>query len=58
MSWSFPGGTVTENPPANEAIAEDEGSILGQEDPLEEELATRSRILARITPWTENHVGL
>ena len=26
---------------------------LGQEDPLEEEMATRSSILARETPWTE-----
>ena len=27
---------------------------LGQEDPLEEELATRSTILAWEIPWTEN----
>ena len=26
---------------------------LGQEDPLEEEMATHSSILAGITPWTE-----
>ena len=26
---------------------------LGQEDPLEEEMATHSSILARIMPWTE-----
>ena len=26
---------------------------LGQEDPLEEEMATHSSILARIIPWTE-----
>ena len=31
---------------------------LGPEDPLEEELATRSSILARITPWTEEPGGL
>ena len=27
---------------------------LGQEDPLEEEMATHSSILARRTPWTED----
>ena len=40
--------------PAN---AGDPGSIqvrsLGQEDPLEEEMATHSSILAWETPWTE-----
>ena len=29
MSWSFPGGTVTKNPPANQADAKDKGSISG-----------------------------
>ena len=27
---------------------------LGREDPLEEEMATHSSILAWITPWTES----
>ena len=31
---------------------------LGQEDPLEEEMATHSRILAWRTPWTEEPGGL
>ena len=31
---------------------------LGQEDPLGEEMATRSSILAGIIPWTENPGGL
>ena len=31
---------------------------LGQEDPLEEEIATHSRILAWRTPWTESLVDL
>ena len=35
-----------ENPPANAGDARDVGSILGQEDHLEEEIATRSSILA------------
>ena len=32
--------------------------FLGQEDPLKEEMATHSSILARITPWTEEPGGL
>ena len=40
---SFPGDAVVKNPPAN---AGDTGSILGWEDPLEEEMATGSNILA------------
>ena len=31
---------------------------LGQEDPLEKEIATHSRILAWIIPWTEEPGGL
>ena len=31
---------------------------LGQEDPLEEEMATHSSILARRIPWTEEPGGL
>ena len=31
---------------------------LGWEDPLEEEMATHSNILARIIPWTEESGGL
>ena len=30
---------------------------LGQEDPLEEVMATHSRILARRIPWAESLVG-
>ena len=36
----------------------DPGSILGQEDPLEKEMATHSRILAWKIPWTEKPGGL
>ena len=39
---------MIKNLPAN---AGDVGSILGQEDPLEEKLATHSSILAWRTPW-------
>ena len=31
---------------------------LGQEDPLEKEMATHSSILAWRIPWTEEHGGL
>ena len=50
LSWGFPGGSVVKNPPAN---AGDVGSIPGQEDPLEEEMATHSSTLAWEIPWTE-----
>ena len=41
--------------PAN---AGDFSSILGQEDPLEEEITTHSSILAWKIPWTEEPGGL
>ena len=34
------------------------GAILGQEDPLEEEMTIHSNILAWKTPWTEEPGGL
>ena len=46
---------MVKNPPAN---AEDACLIPGQEDPLEEEMATHSRILAWVIPWTEVPGGL
>ena len=36
----------------------DAGSILGQEDPLEEGMATHSSSLAWTIPWTEEPGGL
>ena len=51
----FPGGAVVKNPPAN---AGDTGSILGQEDPLEEEMLAHSSILAWKVSWTEGPGGL
>ena len=38
--------------------AGDTGSILGQEDPLEEGMATNSSTLAWRIPWTEEPGGL
>ena len=42
----FAGDSVVKNPPANTGNAGDMGLILGQEDPLEKEMATHSSILA------------
>ena len=39
--------------PATAGDAGDAGSKLGQEDPLEEGMATHSSILAWRIPWTE-----
>ena len=52
MYISFPGGSVVKNLPANEGDVEDVGSILGQEDPLEKWMTTRSSILAWKIPLT------
>ena len=46
---------VAKNPPDN---ARDSSSITGLEDPLEEEMATHSSILAWRIPWTEEPGGL
>ena len=46
----FLGGSVVKNPPAN---AGDMVQSLGREDPLEEEMATHSCILAWEILWTE-----
>ena len=41
---------MVKNPPAKQ---ETQIQSLGQEDPLEKEMATHSSILAWISPWTE-----
>ena len=46
---------MIKNPPAS---AGDSGSISGQEDPREKEMATHSSILAWKIPWTEEPGGL
>ena len=46
---------MVKNPPA---IAGDVGWVSGQEDPLEKEMTTHSRILAWETSWTEEPGGL
>ena len=49
---------VAKNPPASTGDKRDVGSIPGQEDPLEEGMATHSSILAWRIPWTEEPGGL
>ena len=46
MLMSFLGGSVVKNLPAN-------AGDLGGEDPLENEMATHTTILAWEIPWTE-----
>ena len=46
----FPGGSVVKNPPAKQEV---QVRSLGQEDPLEKEMATHSSLLAWKMPWTE-----
>ena len=49
---------MVKNPPASEEIQETPFRSLGQEGPLEEEMATHSSIIAWIFPWTEEPSGL
>ena len=49
---------VVKNPPANAGDIRDKVRSLGQEDPLTEEMATHSSILAWEIPWTEEPGGL
>ena len=46
------------NLPAKQETQETWVQSLGQEDPLEQEMATHSRILAWKIPWTEEPGGL
>ena len=46
---------MVKNPPAEQEMSV---QSLGQEDPLEKEMATHSSILAWEIPWTEEPGGL
>ena len=46
---------MVKNLPAKQEI---QIQLLGQEDPLEEEIANHSSVLERIIPWTEELDGL
>ena len=50
LTWGFPGGSVVKN---LLAMQTSRVQSLGQEDPLEKEMATHSRILAWEIPWTQ-----
>ena len=54
----FPGGSVIKNPPAMQEPQETQVWFLGGEDPLEEDMAIHSSILACRIPWTEEPGGL
>ena len=49
---------MVKNTPANAGEVSDVGSIMGQEDPLEEGTATHSRVPAWRIPQTEEPGGL
>ena len=55
IMMGFPGGSVVKNPPAMQEMWV---RFLGQEDPLEKEMATLSSNLAWKIPWTEEPGGL
>ena len=48
---------MVKNPPANAGDAGNSGLIPGWEDPLKEEMATPSSILAWKIPWAEECGG-
>ena len=54
LSIITPGGSVVKNLPAKQ---ETQVQSLGGEDPLEEEMAIHSSILAWEIPWTEDLAG-
>ena len=51
----FPGGSVVKNLPVMQEMWV---QSLGQEDPLEKEMAAQTSVLAWETPWTEEPSGL
>ena len=58
MVGGFPGDSGGKESTYNAEDAGDLGSTLGEEDPLEEGLATHSSILAWRIQWTEEPGGL
>ena len=56
--YSFPGGTGAKDPVCQYRRQEMQVQSLGQEDPLEEDIATHSSIFAWRIPWTEEPVRL
>ena len=58
LKWSTWASLVAQMGKNLPAMRETQFWSLGREDPLEEEMATLSSILARIIPWTEESDGL
>ena len=60
VTWKLPGflsDSVVKNQPAMQEPQETLAPSLGQEEPLEEGMATHSSILASRVPWTEESGG-
>ena len=57
MEWGFLGGSSGKEPTCQSGRHEMQVRSLGWEDPLEEEMATHSSILAWEIPWTEEPGG-
>ena len=53
LNWDIPCGLAVKNPSAMQEPQEMRVLSLGQEDSLEEEMATHSIILSWRIPWTE-----
>ena len=49
---------MVKNPPSMQETRETQVRSMGQEDPLEEEMATHSSIRAWEIPWTKESGGL
>ena len=56
--WASQVAQQVKKPPAMQELQEIKVQSLGQEDPLEEAMATHSSILAWRIPWTEEPGGL
>ena len=54
----FPSGSAVKNLPSVKEMQKTGVQSLGQEDPLEEGMATHCSILAGKIPWAEEPVGL
>ena len=55
--YRLPRWLVVKNPPANALDERDVGSILGQEDPLEEEITTQAVFLPGESHGQRSHAG-
>jgi len=58
VKWDFFSDSVVETPPAMHELQETQVGSLGLEDPLEEDMAIHSSILAYRMPGTEESGGL